>query len=605
MSLPNGGHAPSPPFACCLGAHALSCERPRAPLPQSGNSSSGGIATTASALEDSVCSRLVHRDAANNADGNSSNRMGVAEGDGDDDPVQIFVSEDAHLLRCRPVHPDDGSTIFGIAERAASLGENGSIPVHLSVLEPRCDEKRQDIGCICLHPRGNWNRRRSSQPAMNGNAQRSSSYRASVDIIDLTTMQEHRRMSTGSKEQYPSFDAPGKVLHLLRSVLCSSEGGLHCASPWNHMYCTDNSANNDNHPERDGDQVVALLIKDAKQNNGGSGDKSEDEHFWDGVEEREANELLHFRTGDAAPSYFLHSATPLLRNGERDFVADLQEAGSVCREGKTNASSSSNALLLVYRRLPPRDVLAQANVADAERDVGCLQETYLEDAKESESDNIGLDPAPVVKQRMVSPPYLSHAHEFPGLLDELLDGIDAIREEAQRIPQWTAWPEQTHYAENSWNVFPLCYTFPADDLSHRMFIHKTCAFVPETTRLLHTLGPTLRTALFSRLDPRASLGAHTGWSDLANHVLRVHVPLIVPRGKGSEGLCGTWVDGCVETHDEGRVVCFDDSKVHRAFNFSDEERIVLIIDLLRPPGLPKGTATGGHSEELDAFIESI
>ena len=71
------------------------------------------------------------------------------------------------------------------------------------------------------------------------------------------------------------------------------------------------------------------------------------------------------------------------------------------------------------------------------------------------------------------------------------------------------------------------------------------------------------------------------------------------------GLCGTWVDGCVETHEEGRVICFDDSKVHRAFNYSNEERVVLIIDLARPEGLPLGTATGGHSDELDDFINAF
>jgi aspartyl/asparaginyl beta-hydroxylase (cupin superfamily) len=205
-------------------------------------------------------------------------------------------------------------------------------------------------------------------------------------------------------------------------------------------------------------------------------------------------------------------------------------------------------------------------------------------------------------------------HVIRGLLDQLLEKLDSLRREARNIPQWTAWPEQNHYANNSWNVFPLCYTFPANDLQKRKFIQKTCAFVPETTKLLQSLGPALRTALFSRLDPRARLGAHSGWSDLANHVLRVHIPLIVPGSKCadrearrncdnySEGLCGTWVDGCVETHEEGLIICFDDSKVHRAFNYSEEERIVLIIDLARPQDLPIGTATGGHSDDLDTFI---
>jgi aspartyl/asparaginyl beta-hydroxylase (cupin superfamily) len=151
-------------------------------------------------------------------------------------------------------------------------------------------------------------------------------------------------------------------------------------------------------------------------------------------------------------------------------------------------------------------------------------------------------------------------------------------------------------------VFPLCHCFPANAVENRKFIDVTCAFVPQTVALLkEKLGDTLRTALFSRLDPQTTLEAHTGWQDLANHVMRVHIPLVVPAG----GLCGTWVDGCVETHQEGRPLCFDDAKVHRAFNYSKEERIVLILDLARPSYLPLGHATGGHTEELDSFINSL
>jgi aspartyl/asparaginyl beta-hydroxylase (cupin superfamily) len=47
---------------------------------------------------------------------------------------------------------------------------------------------------------------------------------------------------------------------------------------------------------------------------------------------------------------------------------------------------------------------------------------------------------------------------------------------------------------------------------------------------------------------------------------------------------------------------FDDSKKHYAFNTTDEERIVLIVDLMRPSHIPIGTAVGEHTPELDAFI---
>jgi len=61
----------------------------------------------------------------------------------------------------------------------------------------------------------------------------------------------------------------------------------------------------------------------------------------------------------------------------------------------------------------------------------------------------------------------------------------------------------------------------------------------------------------------------------------------------------------VETHEEGVVVVFDDSRNHRAFCYGEDERIVLILDLERPDSLPKGTATGGHTEELDEFIQQL
>jgi Aspartyl/Asparaginyl beta-hydroxylase len=93
-------------------------------------------------------------------------------------------------------------------------------------------------------------------------------------------------------------------------------------------------------------------------------------------------------------------------------------------------------------------------------------------------------------------------------------------------------------------------------------------------------GNLLWTALFSRLGADSVLEAHTGWADLANHVVRVHVPVAVPPRPAH--LCGTWVDGCVQHHAAGDLIAFDDSKIHRAFNYHpDQDRIVLILDLAR------------------------
>ena len=290
--------------------------------------------------------------------------------------------------------------------------------------------------------------------------------------------------------------------------------------------------------------------------------------------------------------------------------------------------------------------------------MGCLWETYYEYQEEEDDDDDKDDDdeeeegkganndhhqnnnnkkkkkaRKLARCRVVAPPYVSYRQDYnPKQLQPLLDHWKCIRDEALQIPHWTAWPEKQHYSkatsttttnntENdnggnhinndddigydnnpSWTVFPLCHCFPANQPENKQWIEQTCALVPQTVQLLQQhLGPLLRTALFSRLDPETTLEAHTGWSDLANHVIRCHLPLTVPRGE----VCGTWVDGCVEIHQEGQFLCFDDSKTHRAFNYSQQERIVLILDLARPEHLPLGTATGGHTDELDQFIASM
>mmetsp|Transcript_23619 Transcript_23619/g.65539 ORF Transcript_23619/g.65539 Transcript_23619/m.65539 type:complete len:265 (-) Transcript_23619:1259-2053(-) len=227
--------------------------------------------------------------------------------------------------------------------------------------------------------------------------------------------------------------------------------------------------------------------------------------------------------------------------------------------------------------------------------------------------------------RLVSPPYLDLDEEYPGanLFAKLFskETLKIFTEDALSVPQWTPWPETAHYRVSSfgndkpWTVFPLCHCFPATDPEKFTWVPATKAFVPRTCQLLEEIlgcgdGQSyLRTALFSQLAPRSVLEEHTGWSDLANHVLRLHIPLIVPNPSNpndeNDDLCGTWVDGCVETHAVGRPLMFDDSKIHRAFNYSDENRIVLIVDLARPVRLPLGTSKSGHTEELDAFIQRM
>ena len=184
--------------------------------------------------------------------------------------------------------------------------------------------------------------------------------------------------------------------------------------------------------------------------------------------------------------------------------------------------------------------------------------------------------------------------------------------------RWFDWPETTLYdaaGGASWRVLPFCHTFPASDASKTTWLAPAAAACPQTAALLRRI-PGLRTALFSRMGPGTVLEPHAGWADLSNHVLRVHMPLLVPGdeeaaaaaaaaggGGGGARSCGVTVGEEVHFHRTGEFIVFDDSKMHSAFNsHASGERLVLIFDLARPPGLPPGQATGATTDELQGFI---
>ena len=183
----------------------------------------------------------------------------------------------------------------------------------------------------------------------------------------------------------------------------------------------------------------------------------------------------------------------------------------------------------------------------------------------------------------------------------LKQNVDVIRNEMKSInDDWRPWPERNLYGRRKkWNVFPFLHTFPATDPEKVTWVDRFCTQCPKTVELLKSL-PGIRTALLSRMGPGTVLAPHRGWADLANYVLRFHLALEVP----GKDCCGLWVRGEKRFHSEGEIICFDDSKLHKAFNLdTGKERTVLIFDMLRPlDAIPLGTAIKGHTDQLDDFI---
>lgn len=109
-------------------------------------------------------------------------------------------------------------------------------------------------------------------------------------------------------------------------------------------------------------------------------------------------------------------------------------------------------------------------------------------------------------------------------------------------------------------------------------VTKHCAACPATAALLDSL-PLVRipgrgpTAFFSRLLPRTRIPAHHG---ATNTRAIVHLPLVVPQG------CALRVGNDTRAWEPGRILAFDDTIEHEAWNDSDAERVVLIFDVWNP-----------------------
>lgn len=87
------------------------------------------------------------------------------------------------------------------------------------------------------------------------------------------------------------------------------------------------------------------------------------------------------------------------------------------------------------------------------------------------------------------------------------------------------------------------------------------------------ISPRAPTIMFSLLQAGARIPPHTG---VMNARLICHLPLIVPPG------CGFRVGNEVREWEVGKLLIFDDTIEHEAWNDSDEDRVVLIFDVWRP-----------------------
>lgn len=122
----------------------------------------------------------------------------------------------------------------------------------------------------------------------------------------------------------------------------------------------------------------------------------------------------------------------------------------------------------------------------------------------------------------------------------------------------TEWPEKDLH-NGLWDVLGVHYpdqAMPGETLC------------PRTHALVRQI-PALLLAGFSVLRPGAMILPHRG---AVEGVWRAHLGLICPSGAWLE------VEGQRHVAREGKVMVFDDLRVHAAGNHDDSDRVVLIVD---------------------------
>lgn len=178
-------------------------------------------------------------------------------------------------------------------------------------------------------------------------------------------------------------------------------------------------------------------------------------------------------------------------------------------------------------------------------------------------------------------------------LSLLAENAHIIAKEIADEKRWFLWPSDQKasdrskmcaFLEGEWTIFPLF--FPKLNLLNvripglmqlelEQLVEEVPTRFPQTIKNLQKL-PQLKFAALSRLHPHSELKPHRHENP---HSFIAHMGLVIP----SSGDCGLKVGNKVHHwKNTGDLILFDDTYLHSAWNRSDEERIVLYLDLLKP-----------------------
>ncbi|NOX76572.1 MAG: aspartyl/asparaginyl beta-hydroxylase domain-containing protein [Gammaproteobacteria bacterium] len=159
--------------------------------------------------------------------------------------------------------------------------------------------------------------------------------------------------------------------------------------------------------------------------------------------------------------------------------------------------------------------------------------------------------------------------DFKSEWREVLAEANAVLAQRKRLPAFQDISSDVGYIsqDDQWKTFML--------LGYGIRSEKNLQSCPATARSLQKI-PGVRTAFFSILEPGKRLPPHRG---PYNGVLRLHLGLVIPEQPEK---CWLRVASEHRHWQPGEVLIFDDALNHEVHNDTNDIRIVLFVDFLRP-----------------------
>lgn len=169
------------------------------------------------------------------------------------------------------------------------------------------------------------------------------------------------------------------------------------------------------------------------------------------------------------------------------------------------------------------------------------------------------------------------ADDFPELRP-LQENWEMIRDEARELYELGHIRAAEKHNDVAFNTFfkrgwKRFYLKWYDD-----FLPSAKELCPKTVELVQSI-PSVNAAMFTLLAPHSKLGAHR---DPFAGSLRYHLGLITPNSEQ----CRIFIDGTPHAWYDGKAILFDETYIHSVKNDTDETRVILFCDVVRPLHTP-------------------